>query len=247
MGERGREVRDFAEDTLGDAMSRTVLVAVTSDRSPLERLTAPWVAITIAEHFQAQGNVLLVADSITRSRTRRVRSVRRRRAPCSGLPTSFFATIPQLLERMGRLRSGSITGLLTVLVDGDEEDDPVADALRGLLDGHISLSPELARSGHYPAIDVLDSLSRLMPKLADGPHQANAQAIRELLAAFRDGRDLVDVGAYQPGSNRVLDTALERMPMIDAFLRQDVDDPTSLEETVQVLDLIVDRDGVAAA
>ena len=133
------------------------------------------------------------------------------------------------------------------VVDGDEEDDPVADALRGLLDGHISLSPELARSGHYPAIDVLDSLSRLMPKLADGPHQARARAIRELLAAFRDGRDLVDVGAYQPGSNRLLDAALERMPMIEAFLRQDVDDPTALAETVEVLGLIVDTDEAAAA
>ena len=148
---------------------------------------------------------------------------------------------------MGRLQSGSITGLLTVLVDGDEEDDPVADALRGLLDGHISLSPELARSGHYPAIDVLDSLSRLMPKLADRPHQARARAIRELLAAFRDGRDLVDVGAYQPGTNRLLDAALERMPMIEAFLRQDVDDPTALEETVAVLSLIVEDDEAGAA
>jgi flagellum-specific ATP synthase len=250
VGERGREVRDFVEDTVGDAMDRTVLVAATSDRSPLERLTAPWVAITIAEHFQAQGkNVLLVVDSITRfaHAAREVGLAAGEPPTVRGYPPSFFATVPQLLERMGRLQSGSITGLLTVLVDGDEEDDPVADALRGLLDGHISLSPELARSGHYPAIDVLDSLSRLMPKLADGPHQARARAIRELLAAFRDGRDLVDVGAYQPGSNRVLDTALERMPMIEAFLRQDVDDPTTLEETVQVLGLIVDNDGAAAA
>ncbi len=250
VGERGREVRDFVEDTVGDAMSRTVLVAATSDRSPLERLTAPWVAITIAEHFQAQGkNVLLVVDSITRfaHAAREVGLAAGEPPTVRGYPPSFFATVPQLLERMGRLKSGSITGLLTVLVDGDEEDDPVADALRGLLDGHISLSPELARSGHYPAIDVLDSLSRLMPKLADRPHQARARAIRELLAAFRDGRDLVDVGAYQPGSNRLLDLALERMPMIEAFLRQDVDDPTALEETVAVLSLIVEDDEAAPA
>ena len=250
VGERGREVRDFVEETVGDAMSRTVLVAATSDRSPLERLTAPWVAVTIAEHFQSQGkNVLLVIDSITRfaHAAREVGLAAGEPPTVRGYPPSFFATVPQLLERMGRLQSGSITGLLTVLVDGDEEDDPVADALRGLLDGHISLSPALARSGHYPAIDVLDSLSRLMPKLTDRPHQARARAIRELLAAHRDGRDLVDVGAYQPGSNRLLDMALERMPLIDTFLRQDLHDPTAFAESVEMLSLIVEQDEVVAS
>lgn len=250
VGERGREVRDFVEETVGDAMSRTVLVAATSDRSPLERLTAPWVAMTIAEHFQSQGkNVLLVVDSITRfaHAAREVGLAAGEPPTVRGYPPSFFATVPQLLERMGSLSAGSITGLLTVLVDGDEEDDPVADALRGLLDGHITLSPALARSGHYPAIDVLDSLSRLMPKLTAGPHQARARAVRELLAAFRDGRDLVDVGAYQAGSNRLLDMALERMPLIDTFLRQDLHDPTAFAESVEMLSLIVDADEAVAS
>ncbi len=241
VGERGREVRDFIEETVGDTMQRTVLVAATSDRSPLERLTAPWVAVTIAEHFQNEGkNVLLVLDSITRfaHAAREVGLAAGEPPTVRGYPPSFFATVPQLLERMGRTPQGSITGLLTVLVDGDGEDDPVADALRGLLDGHITLSPALARSGHYPAIDVLDSLSRLMPRLSSSEHQVAARRLRELLSAYQDGRDLVDVGAYQPGSNALLDTALERLPAIHAFLRQEVDDPTAFADAVEMLALV---------
>lgn len=242
VGERGREVRDFLEDTIGEeALKRTVLVAATSDRSPLERLTAPWVAVTIAEHFRDQGkNVLLVVDSITRfaHAAREVGLAAGEPPTVRGYPPSFFALVPQLLERMGRTDVGSITGLLTVLTDGDDDDDPVADALRGLLDGHVHLSRDLAQMGHFPAVDVLGSLSRLMPKLVTGEHQLHARRLRELLSAYREGRDLVDVGAYQRGMNPKLDEALERMPAIEALLRQDVDDPTPFHETVEVLGLV---------
>ena len=139
---------------------------------------------------------------------------------------------------MGRTREGSITGLLTVLTDGDDGDDPVADALRGLLDGHIHLSTELAQTGHYPAIDILGSLSRLMPRLATAEHQHCARHLRELLGSYREGRDLVDVGAYSRGMNPKLDEALDRMPAIEALLRQDADDPTPFHETVEVLGLV---------
>lgn len=242
VGERGREVRDFLEETIGhEARARTVLVAATSDRSPLERQTAPWVAVTIAEHFRDQGkNVLLVVDSITRfaHASREIGLAAGEPPTTRGYPPSFFAMAPKLLERMGRTSRGSITGLLTVLMDGDGEDDPVADSLRGLLDGHILLSRSLAQAGHHPAVDVLDSLSRLMPKLIDTGHGAAAHRLRELMAAYAEGRDLVDVGAYQPGSNAKLDAALERMPAIEAFLRQDVDDATSIQDTIEMLHMV---------
>ena len=249
VGERGREVRDFLDETITDgARERTVLVAATSDRSPLERLTAPWVAVTIAEHFRDQGkNVLLVVDSITRfaHASREIGLAAGEPPTTRGYPPSFFANAPKLLERMGRTSKGSITGLLTVLVDGDGEDDPVADALRGLLDGHIVLSRALAQSGHHPAVDIQDSLSRLMPKLVTAEHEAAARRVRELMGAYRDGRDLVDVGAYQAGSNPRLDEALRRMPVIDAFLRQEVDDATPFAGTVEMLQLVAGLDEVA--
>ena len=242
VGERGREVRDFLEETIGaGASERAVLVAATSDRSPLERLSAPYVATTIAEHFRDQGkNVLLVIDSITRfaHAAREIGLAAGEPPTTRGFPPSFFAMTPKLLERMGRVGEGSITGLLTVLVDGEGEDDPVADALRGLLDGHLVLSRELAQAGHFPAVDVLASLSRLMPKLVDARHGASARRIRELLAAYSAGKDLVDVGAYAPGSNPALDAALERMPAIEAFLRQDMDDGTAMTDTIELLGLV---------
>jgi flagellum-specific ATP synthase len=155
-----------------------------------------------------------------------------------GYPPSFFATVPKLVERIGKSARGSITGLLTILLDGDDPNEPVADTLRGLLDGHLFLSRDLARSGHFPAVDVLDSLSRLMPELVDADHRRAALAVRRWLAAWREGRDLVQIGAYRPGTNAELDAALARMPAIEAFLRQDPDDLTPFADTTAMLELL---------
>ncbi|MEZ6014498.1 MAG: FliI/YscN family ATPase [Planctomycetota bacterium] len=242
VGERGREVREMLEEVLGsDRRDRAVVVAATSDRSPLERMTAPWVAMSIAEHFRDQGlDVLCVVDSITRFAlaAREVGLAAGEPPTVRGFPPSFFAAVPRLVERMGRTQRGSITGLLTVLLDGDDQNDPVADTLRGLLDGHIELSRDLARAGHFPAIDVLGSLSRLMPKLTEGQQMREANRVRELLAVWRDGRDLVEIGAYKPGTNARLDDAIARLPVIDAFLRQAEDDSTSFKETREMLTLV---------
>ena len=146
--------------------------------------------------------------------------------------------MPKLVERMGRTKRGSITGLLTVLLDGDDPNEPVADTLRGLLDGHLFLSRELAQSGHYPAIQVLDSLSRLMPSLITAEHARSATFVRRALAAWREGRDLVEIGAYKPGTNPRLDAAIARMPAIEAFLRQDLAELSGFAETVELLELV---------
>lgn len=248
VGERGREVREVLEEVLGsDRRDRAVVVAATSDRSPLERMTAPWVALTIAEHFRDQGlDVLCVVDSITRfARAAREVGLAAGEPPTvRGYPPSFFAEVPRLVERMGRTQKGSITGLLTVLIEGDDQNDPVADTLRGLLDGHIELSRELAQAGHFPAIDPLASLSRLMPKLTSAAHSRDAAKVRELLAVWREGKDLVEIGAYKPGTNPRLDDALARLPVIDAFLRQGADDATSFAETLEMLTLVA---GAASA
>jgi len=246
VGERGREVREVMEDVLGPGRrARSVIVAATSDRSPLERLTAPWVAMAIAEHFRDQGlDVLCVIDSITRFAlaAREVGLAAGEPPTVRGFPPSFFAAVPRLVERMGRTKKGSITGLLTVLLEGDDQNDPVADTLRGLLDGHLELSRDLARAGHFPAIDVLASLSRLMPKVVDRPHAIAANRVRELLAVWREGKDLVEIGAYRPGTNPRLDAALERLPVIDAFLRQSDEDTTSFDEMLEMLLLVAGTD-----
>ncbi len=242
VGERGREVEDFRSQVLGEeGLKRSVLVVATSDRPPIERYLAPFVAVTIAEHFRDQGgDVLLVLDSMTRFAlaSREIGLAAGEPPTVRGFPPSFFATVPKLVERMGRTTSGSITGLLTVLLEGDDPHEPVADTLRGLLDGHLLLSRDLAAEGHYPAIDVLQSLSRLMPELADADHLAAAGAMRADLAAYQAGRDLIDIGAYREGANARLDQALARLPAIQAFLRQGTHDPTTLDETREFLSLI---------
>lgn len=242
VGERGREVNSFVEDVLGpEGMERAVLVAATSDRSPIERFLAPFVAVTIAERFRDDGkNVLLVMDSVTRFAlaAREIGLAAGEPPAVRGFPPSFFATVPKLIERMGRTQRGSITGLLTILLDGDDANDPVADTMRGLLDGHLFLSREMAQAGRFPAVDVLNSLSRLMPDLSSADHLQRAQTVRGLLAAHRDGKDLIDVGAYRPGANPELDEAVLRMPLIDPFLRQAPRETSSFEETVSMLDLV---------
>jgi FliI/YscN family ATPase len=197
--------------------------------------------MTIAEHFRDQGNdVLFVMDSVTRfaAATREIGLAAGEPPTVRGYPPSFFATVPKLVERMGRTERGSITGLLTILLDGDDPNEPVADTLRGLLDGHLFLSRELAQTGHFPAIDVLESLSRLMPYLAGADHQQAATILRRNLATYNEGRDLVQIGAYKPGTNPALDEALLRLPAIEAFLRQTPDELTSIEETRSMLQLL---------
>ncbi|MEZ5973438.1 MAG: FliI/YscN family ATPase [Planctomycetota bacterium] len=242
VGERGREVQDFTQEVLGEeGMRRAVMVVATSDRPPIERLTAPFAAVTIAEAFRDQGkNVLLIMDSVTRyaQASREVGLAVGEPPTVRGLPPSFFATVPQLVERMGRTSAGSITGLISVLVDGDDPNEPVADTLRGLLDGHIYLNRELAQSGHFPAVDVLASLSRLAPVLSTPDQKRFAQVLRNDLASYREGKDLVEIGAYQRGSNPGLDRALMRMPVIEAFLQQDSHDSTPLAETREMLRMV---------
>jgi len=242
VGERGREVGGFVREVLGEeGLKKSVLVVATSDRAPIERYMAPFVAVTFAEHFRDQGlSVLLVMDSVSRFAlaAREIGLAAGEPPTVRGYPPSFFATVPKLVERMGRTERGSITGLLTVLVDGDDPNEPVADTLRGLLDGHIVLSRELAQSGVFPAVNVLHSLSRLMPALVGEPHSRAAGFVRACLAAWRDGKDLVEIGAYKPGSNPRLDVALARLEAIQAFLRQGMRETTPLSETIELLGLI---------
>lgn len=249
VGERGREVRGFLDDVLDEeTRQRAVTVVATSDRSPMERYLAPFVAVTVAESFRDAGlDVLFVMDSVTRfaAAAREIGLAAGEPPTVRGYPPSFFATVPKLVERLGRSARGSITGLLTVLLDADDPNEPVADTLRGLLDGHLYLSRELAHRGHFPAIDVLASLSRLMNGIAEPRHRALAQALREALAQWREGRDLVEIGAYRPGTNERLDRALALVPGIEAFLRQDVAERATLAETLGRLEQLFAAPGAA--
>lgn len=242
VGERGREVKSFVDETLGEeGRKKAVMVVATSDRAPIERFLAPFTAVTIAEHFRDQGlDVLLVMDSVTRFAlaSREIGLAAGEPPTVRGFPPSFFATIPKIVERMGRTQKGSITGLLTILLDADDPNDPVSDTMRGLLDGHIFLSRDLAQGGHFPAIDVLGSLSRLMTDLADSEHQLAARRVRELLAAYQEGKDLIEVGAYRAGTNPALDDAVLRMPALLQFLRQEKNEMSTAQETRELLSLL---------
>jgi len=250
VGERGREVKGFVDEVLDvKTRKKSVVVVATSDRPPIERFMAPFVAVTIAEALRDRGrNVLLVMDSVTRfaAASREIGLAAGEPPTVRGYPPSFFATVPKLVERMGRTKKGSITGILTVLLDQDDPNDPVSDTLRGLLDGHVYLTRELAGRGHYPAIDVLQSLSRLMHGLSSPLQRDSARKLRELLSIHREGRDLIDIGAYKAGANPKLDEAVALMPAIDAFLRQAVDELTPLEHTQSLLAMIAARAGVKA-
>ena len=242
VGERGREVGAFVNEVLDEnTRKKAVMVVATSDRAPIERFLAPFVAVTVAEHFRDQGqNVLLVMDSITRfaAASREIGLAAGEPPTVRGYPPSFFATVPKLVERMGRTSKGSITGLITVLLDGDDPNEPVADTLRGLLDGHLFLRRELAQAGHFPAIDVLSSLSRLMPALVDRRHEAAACAMRGWMAAYREGRDLIEIGAYKSGTNPRLDQAIARFPAIEAYLKQGTHESSPIEESKELLALV---------
>jgi type III secretion protein N (ATPase) len=235
VGERGREVGEFLDGSLGpEGRARSVVVCATSDAPSLVRLRSAFVATAIAEWFRAQGRrVLFMLDSLTRvARAQREVGLAAGEPPArQGYPPSVFALLPRLLERTGTDARGSITALYTVLVAGGDMDEPIADEVRGILDGHVVLSRELASRGHYPAVDVLASLSRLMPAVAEGPHRAAAARLREWLAAHDRHRDLIALGAYQRGSDPTTDAALDRLPAIETFLRQTTGEAAPFADT----------------
>ena len=239
IGERGREVREFLEDSLGsEGLKRSVVVVVTSDATALERVKGAETAFTIAEHFRDQGKrVLLMMDSVTRyAMSLREIGLATGEPPASkGYTPSVFSALPKLLERAGDNGRGSITGLFTVLVEGDDLNDPVADTVRSILDGHIVLSRRLATSGHYPAIDVLDSVSRLFDKVASEEQQADAHRLLESMAVYRENEDLIQIGAYERGGSEEIDRAIELRPRWQAFLRQGRAERSGWDETAAAL------------
>jgi flagellum-specific ATP synthase len=229
VGERGREVREFIERDLGDALSRSVVVVATSDQPALVRIKAAFTATTIAEHFRDEGHdVMLMMDSVTRfAMAQREVGLAIGEPPATrGYTPSVFALLPKLLERAGTDSKGSITGLYTVLVDGDDMNEPIADAVRSILDGHIVLTRSLAHAGHYPAIDVLQSVSRLAGEITSPAVGAAARQVRAALAALHEKEDLISIGAYRSGGDPQLDAALAHRARINAFLRQSVDEPS---------------------
>jgi len=245
VGERGREVREFLENDLGpEGLARSCVVVATSDQPPAVRLRAAFVATRIAEWFRDQGaNVLLLMDSITRlAMAQREIGLAAGEPPATrGYPPSAFSMLPTLLERTGPGETGSITGLYTVLVEGDDLQDPIGDTVRSILDGHVVLDRDLANSGHFPAIDVLGSVSRLTSTICDRDQRASATDLRQLLAAHRDAKVLLDIGAYVEGSDPVVDRARALKPQIDSFLRQDIDDLTPISDTWAALHGITGR------
>jgi flagellum-specific ATP synthase len=224
IGERGREVREFISDSLGpEGLARSIVIAVTGEKAAMSRVKGAGVALAIAEHFRDRGNdVLLMMDSITRvAMAQREIGLAVGEPPTTrGYTPSVFAELPRLLERAGPDRNGSITGIFTVLVEGDDMNEPVSDAVRGTVDGHIVLSRDLAQANHYPAIDVLQSVSRLMNRIASPEHQAAAEEARRLLASYRQVEDLVNVGAYERGSDPETDRAINAYPALIDFLQQ---------------------------
>ena len=239
VGERGREVREFLERDLGpEGLSRSVVVVATSDLPALVRIKAAQVATAVAEHFRDRGkDVLLMMDSVTRvAMAQREVGLAIGEPPTTrGYTPSTFALLPRLLERAGMGAHGSITGLYTVLVEGDDMDDPVADAVRSILDGHIVLSRRLQAQGHYPAIDTLDSVSRVMVEVIDKAHLDQANRVKELMVTYREAEDLINIGAYQKGNNPRIDFAIDHMDAVNQFLRQDMDEHAPYETNVQQL------------
>ena len=240
VGERGRELNDFLDRDLGEQGRRkSVIVVATSDQPPLIRLRAAFLATSIAEFFRDQGRqVLLMMDSLTRfAMARREVGLAAGEPPTmKGYTPSVFTLLPRLLERAGTSAGdGGITGLYTVLVEGDDMNDPIADTVRSILDGHIVLSRELAMQNHYPAIDVLGSISRLMNDIAGPDHQTLAGRLKEILATYKNAEDLIQIGAYKPGSNQKIDYAIGMKEPIDAFLKQGRDETVNLQESIRQL------------
>ncbi|MDA1014551.1 MAG: FliI/YscN family ATPase [Planctomycetota bacterium] len=239
VGERGREVREFIERDLGpDGLARTVLVIATSDEPALMRLRSAFLGTAIAEYFRDTGrDVLLMMDSVTRfALAQREIGLSAGEPPATrGYPPSVFAMLPRLLERSGRTERGSITAFYTVLVEGDDTNEPVADSVRGILDGHVVLSRRLAEAAHWPAIDVLSSISRSMNAITTEPHQKSAQLAKRLLAAYAQSEDLINIGAYKSGSNSIVDQAIRLRDSFNGFLRQGPREASDFNETVSQL------------
>jgi flagellum-specific ATP synthase len=242
IGERGREVREFLEADLGaKGLARSVVVVAASDSPPIQRVKAAFVAVTIAEYFRDKGmNVLFMMDSLTRfAQAQREIGLAAGEPPATkGYCPSVFSLMPRLIERLGCAETGSITGILTVLVENDDLTDPVADSAKSLLDGHIVLSRKLADRGHYPAVDILQSISRLMPAVASKEHQIAAQKLKEIYAIYIDAEDLINIGAFSAGSNRRIDGAIALIERINSFLIQSVRERTDFGETVNQLTAI---------
>lgn len=241
IGERGREVKEFVENILGEeGLSRAVVVAVPADNPPLRRMHGAMLATSIAEYFRDQGrHVLLLMDSLTRfAQAQREIALAIHEPPATkGYPPSVFAKLPQLVERAGNgdKGGGSITAFYTVLTEGDDQNDPIADAARAILDGHVVLSRKLAEGGHYPAIDIEASISRAMNDVTNVHHQRAARNFKQLYSIYRQNQDLISVGAYERGSDERIDTAIDAMPTLEAFLRQDRSTPVSLEQSLSDL------------
>lgn len=240
IGERGREVREFIERDLGEeGMKRSVVVVATSDRPALERNKAAKTATAIAEYFRDKGkDVLLMMDSLTRfSMAQREIGLASGEPPVTrGYPPSVYSEMPKLLERAGRASKGSITGLYTVLVDGDDFNEPITDTARSILDGHIVLSRKLGHKNHYPAIDVLASISRCMSQIVTKEHKKAAGKLRNVLATYNEAEDLINIGAYKSGSNPSIDYAISKIDGVNGFLCQDVDEKVSFEESLELLE-----------
>ncbi len=244
IGERGREVREFIENELGpEGMKKTVVVCVTSDQSPLLRMRGAFVATAIAEYFAHSGKkVLLVMDSVTRfAMAMREIGLSIGEPPSTkGYTPSVFSTLPKLLERAGNFENGgSITGFYTTLVESDDMNDPIGDAVRSIVDGHIVLTRSMAHKGHYPAIDILQSASRVMKAVASPEHLRMAQKLREIIATYNDAEDLINVGAYKAGANPKIDRAIKLIEPINEFLRQKTDDHSNMNQCIRALSQIL--------
>ena len=242
VGERGREVREFAEKDLGEeGLKRSVLVVATSDQPAMLRVKCALVATTIAEYFKDKGkDVLLMMDSLTRfAMAQREIGLATGEPPVSrGYTPSIYAELPKLLERSGNFYGGSITGIYTVLVEGDDTNEPISDTVRGIVDGHIVLTRKLANSNHYPAIDINASISRLMNDIAAKEHNDNAKKIRDILSIYYENYDLISIGAYKKGTNLRLDEAITKIDKVNKFLTQDVYDKYSFDEIIKLIDEI---------
>lgn len=243
VGERGREVRDFIEKELGEeGLKKTILVVATSDQPALVRVKAALVATTIAEYFREQGaDVMLMMDSLTRVATalREIGLTVGEPPTTRGYTPSVFAFFPKLLERAGTSARGSITGLYTVLVEGDDMNEPIADAARGILDGHIVLSRRLAAAGHYPAIDVLESISRVMNDVGTPQHISASKKFLDTLATYKEAEDLINIGAYVKGNNPKIDYSIRKIDQMNQFLRQGIQEKAELKDSIaQVMDIV---------